>query len=302
MDGQPITIIFVWYLNEKRIKMKIQSFNIANFKVDGGAMFGVVPKILWNKAYPADENNFIPLSLRTLVVETNGRVILTDNGFGDKQSEKFFSHFYIFGGDGLVEGLANLGYKPEDITDVILTHLHYDHCGGGVRRNSNGEFELVFPNAKYHVSSAQWESALNPNVREADSFLEENMIPMRDLGALNLIEKEGELISGVDFRIFNGHTKGQLIPIFSLPNGKKLVYAADLFPSTAHIHLAWNMSYDVEPLVTMKEKEIFLNEALQNDYILYYQHDYFTECSKLMQTPKGIRAGDRLSLQDAMKL
>ncbi|HOP04726.1 MAG TPA: MBL fold metallo-hydrolase [Tenuifilaceae bacterium] len=282
--------------------MKIQSFNIANFKVDGGAMFGVVPKVLWNKAYPADENNLIPLSLRTLVVETGGRVILTDNGFGDKQSEKFFSHFHIFGGDGLISGLAKMGYKPEDITDVILTHLHYDHCGGGVKRNSSGEFELVFPNARYHVSKAQWESALNPNAREADSFLEENMIPMRDLGALNLIEKEGGIAPGVEIRFFNGHTRGQIVPIFSLPSGKKLVFAADLFPSTAHIHLAWNMSYDVEPLVTMQEKEAFLNEALQNGYILYYQHDYFTECSSLIQTPKGIRAGERMTLDEALAI
>ncbi len=282
--------------------MKIQSFNIANFKVDGGAMFGVVPKVLWNKAYPADENNLIPLSLRTLVVETGGRVILTDNGFGDKQSEKFFSHFHIFGSDGLISGLAKLGYKPEDITDVILTHLHYDHCGGGVKRNSSGEFELVFPNARYHVSKAQWESALNPNAREADSFLEENMIPMRDLGALNLIEKEGGIAPGVEIRFFNGHTRGQIVPIFSLPSGKKLVFAADLFPSTAHIHLAWNMSYDVEPLVTMQEKEAFLNEALQNGYILYYQHDYFTECSSLIQTPKGIRAGERMTLDEVLAI
>jgi len=281
--------------------MKIQAFNIANFKVDGGAMFGVVPKVLWNKFYPSDEQNMIPLALRSLVVETNGRVILVDNGFGDKQSEKFFSHFYIFGGDGLVEGLAKLGYKPEDITDVILTHLHYDHCGGGMKRNANGRFELVFPNAKYYVSRNQWDTALNPNVREADSFLEENIIPMRDLGALNLVEKECEIFPGVELRIFNGHTNGQLVPLIKLPNGKTLVFAADLFPTTAHIPLAWNMSYDVEPLVTMKEKELFLKEALEKNYVLFYQHDYQTECSRLIQTPKGIRLGEKITLKDALR-
>jgi glyoxylase-like metal-dependent hydrolase (beta-lactamase superfamily II) len=281
--------------------MKISYFNINSFRVDGGAMYGVVPKLLWNRVYPANEDNMIILTLHSLVIETEGRVVLIDTGFGDKQSEKFFSHFDIFEGDGLVEGLAKLGYKPTDITDVIHTHLHYDHCGGGIAINEEGQYYAVFPNAKYHISKVQWEWALNPNVREADSFLKENILPIKELGVLNLIENEGEIIPRIEVRFFNGHTKGQMVPIVHLPNGKKLVFTADLFPSTAHIHLAWNMSYDVEPLVTMKEKEAFLNEAINGDYIFFYQHDKYTECSKLKMTPKGIRAGDKLTLAEAME-
>lgn len=281
--------------------MKVSAFNICNFKVDGGAMFGVVPKILWNRVYPADEQNLIPLALRSMVVETNGRVVLVDTGFGTKQSDKFFSHFGIFGGEGLVEGLASLGYKPADITDVIHTHLHYDHCGGGIALNEMGDYIPVFPNAKYHVSKVQWEWAINPNVREADSFLTENLLPMQQLGVLNLLEDEGELLPGIEIRFFNGHTRGHIVPLIHLRNGKILVYAADLFPTTTHIHLAWNMSYDVEPLVTMKEKEVFLSEAIDKGYILFYQHDHFTECSTLQITPKGIRAGDKLTLEQVLK-
>lgn len=264
-------------------------------------MFGVVPKILWNRVYPADEQNLIPLALRSMVVETNGRVVLIDTGFGNKQSEKFFSHFGIFGGEGLVEGLARVGYKPADITDVIHTHLHYDHCGGGIALNEKDDYIPVFPNAKYHVSKVQWEWAINPNVREADSFLTENLLPMQQLGVLNLLEDEGELLPGIEIRFFNGHTRGQIVPIMHLPNGKILVYAADLFPSTAHIHLAWNMSYDVEPLVTMKEKEAFLGEAVDKGYLLFYQHDHFAECSTLQITPKGIRAGEKLTLEQVLE-
>lgn len=280
--------------------MKVSAFNIGNFKVDGGAMYGVVPKLLWNRVYPADEDNLIILALKSLVIETEGRVALIDTGFGNKQSQKFFSHFNLFGGDGLIEGLAKLGYKPTDITDVIHTHLHYDHCGGGIGVNENGDYYAVFPNAKYHISKVQWEWALNPNVREADSFLKENLLPIKELGLLNLIENEGELLPGIEIRFFNGHTKGQMVPIIHLPNGKPLVYTADLFPSTAHIHLAWNMSYDVEPLVTMKEKEEFLEEAYEKNYFLYYQHDHYTDCTNLIMTPKGIRAGEKLTLNQVL--
>ena len=280
--------------------MKVSAFNIQSFKVDGGAMFGVVPKVLWNKKYPSDENNLIPLDLKSLVIETENRVVLIDTGFGKKQSDKFFSHFHLFGGDGLLNGLAKLGHKPTDITDIIHTHLHYDHCGGGVGVDEQGNYYTVFPNAKYHISQTQWDWAINPNVREADSFLKENFLPIKEFGQLNLLKVEEVLIPGIDIRFFNGHTKGQIIPIIHLPNGKKLVYAADLFPSTAHIHLAWNMSYDVEPLVTMKEKELFLNEAIENSYYLFYQHDHYNECSSLTNTPKGIRAGETLKLNELL--
>jgi len=276
--------------------MKLHSFNIVNFKIDGGAMFGVVPKIMWNKVYPADENNLIPLALRSMVVESNDRVILIDNGIGEKQSDKFFSHVHKFEGEGLIEGLANRGYKPEDITDVILTHLHYDHCGGGVKLNEDGSLGLTFPKAKYHISRAQWEWAMNPNSREADSYLPENLLPIRDLGALNLIEKEGELIPGVYLRFFNGHTRGQILPIITYKD-KTIAFVADLFPFRAHLPLPYIMSYDVEPLITLKEKELFLDEALKGDYIFHYQHDYYSACSRVYSTPKGIRATEGFSFE-----
>ncbi len=278
--------------------MKISSYNINTFLIDGGTMFGVVPKALWNRQYPADENNMIPLDLRTLIIDHADRVTIIDTGFGNKQSEKFFSHFPVYGGLGLVEGLAKFGYKPTDVTDVIHTHLHYDHCGGGIGIDNKGEFYPIFPNAKYHVSQTQWDSALNPNIREATSFLPENILPMKELGLLNLVQNEGELIPGIEVRFFDGHTKGQMIPIVHLPNGKKVVFTADFFPSTAHIHPAWNASYDVEPLIAMKEKEDFLEEAFARGYYFFYQHDNYTECSNLQKTTRGIRAGEKMVLSE----
>lgn len=281
--------------------MKFYSLNITNFKIDGGAMFGVVPKVLWQRVYPADESNLCSWALRSLVVETNGRVILIDNGFGDKQDVKFFSHFHLFGGDGLLSGLAKLGYNPDDITDIVLTHLHYDHCGGGIKVNEeNGAFEAVFPNAKFHISQAQWDWALNPNAREADSFLKENIQPMQELGLVNFIQKDCFLTDGVELRIFNGHTKGQLIPIIHHPKGS-LAYVADLFPSAAHIPLPYIMSYDVEPMVTLCEKEAFLEESVAKGYTYFFQHDFFTECCTLHRTPKGVRVDRHLSLNEFLK-
>ena len=280
--------------------MKLSYFNISNFKVDGGAMFGVVPKVLWNRVYPADENNLIPLALKSLVVETNGRVVLFDNGIGNKQDERFMSHVYAFGGEGLIDGLAKRGYAPTDITDIVLTHLHYDHCGGGIFRDADGTFKLTFPNARYHVSHAQWEWAINPNPREADAYLLENLLPMRDLGALHFIEAQGEFIPGIELRFFNGHTRGQIIPVISY-KGRKLVFVADLFPFTSHIHLPWIMSYDVEPLITLKEKETFLKEAFDGKYIFVYQHDYFVDCSELQLTPKGIRATEGFTFNELLQ-
>ncbi|MGD9978885.1 MAG: MBL fold metallo-hydrolase [Bacteroidales bacterium] len=280
--------------------MKLSYFNISNFKVDGGAMFGVVPKVLWNRVYPADENNLIPLALKSLVVETKGRVVLFDNGIGNKQDERFMSHVYAFGGEGLIDGLAKRGYAPTDITDIVLTHLHYDHWGGGIYRDADGIFKLTFPNARYHVSYAQWEWAINPNPREADAYLPENLLPMRDLGALHFIEAQGEFIPGIELRFFNGHTRGQIIPVISY-KGRKLVFVADLFPFTSHIHLPWIMSYDVEPLITLKEKETFLKEAFDGKYIFVYQHDYFVDCSELQLTPKGIRATEGFTFNELLQ-
>lgn len=275
--------------------MEVFALNITNFKIDGGAMFGVVPKVLWQRVYPADENNLCSWALRSMVVKHDDRVILIDNGFGDKQDAKFFSHFHLFDGVGLLSGLESIGVGPDDVTDVVLTHLHYDHCGGGVLRDGGGSYKLQFPRAKYHISRAQWDWAANPNAREADSFLPENILPMLDLGAVSFIEEDSFLTSKVELRIFHGHTKGQVIPIIHHDNGP-LVFVADLFPSIAHIPLPYIMSYDVEPMVTLQEKEVFLNEALAGGYTFFFQHDYYAECCSLVKTPKGIRAGESFPL------
>jgi glyoxylase-like metal-dependent hydrolase (beta-lactamase superfamily II) len=275
--------------------MKLSLFNIASFKVDGGAMFGVIPKALWSRVYPSDENNLITLTLRSLVVETESHTILVDAGWGDKQDEKFFRHVHLHGGEGLLNGLASAGYRPEDITDVFLTHLHADHCGGCVRKVAGGNgFELVFPEAIHHVSRIQWEWAVKNNIREADSFLEENILPIGQSGRLNLVDEEGELFSGFEVRICYGHTPGLMIPIVRYGQ-KSLVYTGDLIPTLAHIPLIWNMSYDIESLKTIEEKRNILEESLANDNILVFQHDNSTECCTLQMTPKGIRAKDKFT-------
>ena len=278
--------------------MKISLFNITNFKVDGGAMFGVVPKVLWTRVYKSDENNLIVLTLRSLVIETDGHVILVDTGWGDKQDEKFFRHVHQHNGEGLIEGLNKRGYQPEDITDVFLTHLHADHCGGAVKSKKTGTgYEITFPNAIHHVSRTQWEWALKNNPREEDSFLEENFLPLHECGRLNLVDEEGELFKDFSVMICSGHTPGLMVLKIKV-NGKTLVYTGDLIPTTAHIPLIWNMSYDIESLKTIEEKSRLLTEALENNHILVFQHDEHTECCTLEMTPKGIRAKDRFRFQD----
>jgi glyoxylase-like metal-dependent hydrolase (beta-lactamase superfamily II) len=278
--------------------MKIDLFNIANFKVDGGAMFGVIPKALWSRVCRSDENNLIVLTLRSLIVETDGHIILVDTGWGDKQDEKFFRHTYLHNGEGLIGGLKNRGYQPEDITDVVLTHLHADHCGGGVVKRKTGTgYELTFPNAIYHVSRTQWEWAVKSNPREEDAFLEENILPLMQSGRLSLVDEEVELFRDFSVRLCFGHTPGLMIPVIQ-SKGKTLVYTGDLIPTVAHIPLIWNMSYDIESLKTIDEKEKLLNEALENNYILVFQHDESVECCTLEMTEKGIRAKEKFSLSD----
>jgi glyoxylase-like metal-dependent hydrolase (beta-lactamase superfamily II) len=282
-------------------KMKLNLFNIANFKVDGGAMFGVIPKLLWSRVYSANENNLIDLTLRSMVVETEGHVILIDTGWGDKQDEKFFRHVNLHGGEGLIEGLKSRGYSAEDITDIFLTHLHADHCGGGVKRAAGvNKYELTFPNAAYHVSRSQWEWAVKNNLREADSFLEENILPIGESGHLNLVEKEGPLFPDFSVMICYGHTPGLMIPVIRYKD-KTLVYTGDLIPTIAHIPLIWNMSYDIESLKTIEEKQRILREALDGGYILVFQHDEHVECCTLEMAPKGIRAKDKFNFSEISK-
>ena len=278
--------------------MKIDLFNIANFKVDGGAMFGVVPKALWSRAYHSDRDNLLVLTLRSLIVETDDHKILVDTGWGDKQDEKFFRHVHLHGGEGLLGGLNNRGYKAEDITDVVLTHLHADHCGGGVMKSTTGSgYELTFPNAIYHVSLAQWEWALKNNPREEDAFLEENILPISQSGHLRLVDEECELFKGFSVKICYGHTPGLMIPVITY-RGRTLIYTGDLIPTMAHIPLIWNMSYDIESLKTIDEKTRLLEEALLDNYILVFQHDESVECCTLERTAKGIRAKEKFSFSE----
>jgi glyoxylase-like metal-dependent hydrolase (beta-lactamase superfamily II) len=261
-------------------------------------MFGVVPKVLWSRVYSSDENNLIVLSLRSLIIETDGHIILVDTGWGDKQDEKFFRHVYLHDGEGLTEGLLNRGYKPEDITDVFLTHLHADHCGGAVKRNMQGTgYELTFPDASYHLSRTQWDWAAKNNLREADSFLEENILPIQQSGRLNLVDEECELFPGFSIRICYGHTPGLMIPVIKY-KGKTLVYTGDLIPTVAHIPVIWNMSYDIESLKSIEEKDRILKEAYEGNYILVFQHDEHVECCTVEMTPKGIRAKDRFNFSE----
>lgn len=278
--------------------MKLHLFNIVNFRVDGGAMFGVIPKLLWSRRYPSDNDNLIVLSLRSLIAETDGHVILVDTGWGEKQDEKFFRHLHLQGGEGLTGGLQSAGYNYDDITDVFLTHLHADHCGGGIIRSSTSSaFEPAFPNAQYHVNRTQWEWAVRNNLREEDSFLEENIIPLQYSGRLNLVDEEGEMFKGFSVRFCFGHTPGLMIPLIEY-NGRKVVFAGDLIPTAAHIPLLWNMSYDIESLKTIEEKNRLLNEALEGNYTIIFQHDEDIECCAIENGPKGIRAGKIFSFRE----
>jgi len=276
--------------------MKLFPIHITNFKIDGGAMFGVVPKVLWSKKYPADENNLCNWALRSLLIDTGERVILIDNGYGDKQDEKFFSHVYLNGGDGLEGALKKAGYGFDDVTDMVLTHLHTDHCGGGVKwNNDKTAYELTFKNATYWVSKPQWEWAMNANKQEKAAFLDENLLPMQESGKLKFIESNTELYPGISLRLYNGHTVGQIIP-FIRTGEKTLVFVADLIPSTAHIPLVWNMAYDVYPMDMLKEKEEFLDEAAENNYTLFFQHDLYNECATVHKTDKGVRVKETFNL------
>lgn len=278
--------------------MLLHKIETGNFMLDGGAMFGTVPKVLWNKVYPANENNLCNLSMRCLLIETENNKILIDSGIGEKQDDKFFGYYYLNGNDSLENSLAQKGFKKDDITDVILTHLHFDHVGGAIVQE-NGARKLLpaFKNATYYTSASQWEWAMKPNRRERASYLQENILPLKENGVLKFIESEGELFPEIDIRIFNGHTQGLVIPIINF-KGKKLVYMADLIPTSAHIPASWICGYDTQPLVSMKEREMFLDEALTNNYTLFFEHDIAVECCTLKSTEKGIRAGKVFTLDD----
>jgi len=282
--------------------MKIFTLESGNFKLDGGAMFGVVPKSLWQKVYPADENNMCSWAMRCLLVDDGKNVLLVDTGIGNKQDEKFKSHYFLFGDHSLDKSLAEKGYSREQITHVLLTHLHFDHAGGAIEKKSNGNYEPTFPNAQYFISERQWNWATSPNHREKASFLSENILPIQQSGKLKLISQEQEILPNIAIRFFHGHTDGQMIPFIKADNGKTVVFMGDLLPSHAHIPMPWVMSYDTRPLITLDEKEKLFPEAVLNAYILVFEHDLYHECATLENTPKGVRAHKLGKLADLLQM
>lgn len=277
--------------------MKLYTIHSGFLKLDGGAMFGVVPKALWNKQYPADENNMISLAMRLMLADTGDRKILINSGIGNKQSEKFFSHFYLHGDQTIEKSLAKHGFTPEDITDVFHTHLHFDHCGGTIVYDDNKQLVPYFPNATIWVTKNQWEWAKNPNEREAASFLDDNIKPMEANGKLRIIEGDTEIAPGFRVKEFNGHTIGQAIPFITY-KGRTVVFTSDLLAFSNHIRLPWIMSFDIQPLVTLKEKKEFLREAVDNNYVLFFEHDKYVECATLTETDKGIKPADKFLLEE----
>lgn len=279
--------------------MKLYSIHAGNFKLDGGAMFGVVPKVIWEKLNPPDDKNLCEWSMRCLLIDTGDRKILIDNGIGDKQDEKFFKNYQPHGPDySLEKNLKAHGFTPEDITDNLLTHLHFDHCGGGIKWNQEKEeHEPTFPNATYHVSRPQWESAQNPNPREKASMLKENIFPMQEKGKLNIIEEEGEFLPGIDLSFVYGHTDGMILPKIQYGN-HTVVYMADLLPSHMHMPIPFVMAFDIRPLDTMPEKEKWLQKALEENWVLFFEHDPFIECCTVQEGKKYIEAGEKFELTD----
>ncbi|MEQ9261956.1 MAG: MBL fold metallo-hydrolase [Owenweeksia sp.] len=274
--------------------MKIYPLNTGNFKLDGGAMFGVVPKSLWKRTNPADENNMCTWSMRSMLIEDGKRLILIDTGIGNKQSEKFFKHYFLHGEDSLDGNLKKLGYNRKDITDVFLTHLHFDHVGGAIEWDDKSEaYRPAFPNARFWSNQRHWNWATKPNPREKASFLSENILPLQESGQLNFVNVDD--VDGIyttdllfDVLLVSGHTDAQMCPVLKYQD-KTLVFMADLLPSTGHIPLPYVMGYDTRPLITLGEKERFLNEAADHGYYLFLEHDSVNELCTVEHTEKGVR-------------
>ncbi len=278
--------------------MNLYAINTGHFKLDGGAMFGVVPKTIWNKLNPADENNMCSWALRCLLIEEGNRLILVDNGMGNKQDAKFLSYYSLHGNDTLEKSLNKYGFTSSDITDMVLTHLHFDHCGGSIQYNSDrSKLEPAFKNATYYCNKKHWEWATHPNPREKASFLKENILPIEESGHLQFIDSTSKLIDGLSFIEVNGHTEGMMLPVINYKE-KTLAFMADLIPSVAHIPVAYVMGYDTRPLETLKEKESILNTALENNWTLFLEHDPNIECVNLEKTERGIRKKNNFLLSE----
>ncbi len=288
--------------------MKLYTIHTGNFKLDGGAMFGVVPKSIWNKLNPADEANLCTWAMRCLLIEDGDRLILVDNGIGNKQDQKFLGHYHLHGDASLDSSLAQHGFHRNDITDVILTHLHFDHCGGSIVREGD-QLLPAFKNANYWSNEEHWEWATKPNDREKASFLKENILPIRESGQLQFVElpnvdwdaakplPEQSFSETISLRFVEGHTAGMMLPQISY-KGRTIVFMADLLPSAGHLPIPYVMGYDMFPLTTLHEKKSFLGEALENDFILFFEHDPVNECCTVQQTEKGIRPKDFFRLAE----
>jgi glyoxylase-like metal-dependent hydrolase (beta-lactamase superfamily II) len=277
--------------------MKLYTINTGHFKLDGGAMFGVVPKSIWNNINPADDNNMCSWALRCLLIEDGNRLILVDNGMGDKQDAKFFGHYYLHGSDTLDKSLAAHGFSRNDITDVVLTHLHFDHCGGSIIRDGD-RLVPAFKKAIYWSNGRHWKWATEPNDREKASFLKENILPIQESGQLRFVdEPQTDFPKGIEIRQVFGHTDAMMLPQVAY-KGKTIVFMADLLPSIGHIPLPYVMAYDMFPLTTLNEKKSFLTEAVQNDFVLFFEHDPIVECCTLQLTERGVRAKERFHLNE----
>jgi len=299
-----VSLIFLSSLNLDMVivnftRMKLQVINTGFFKLDGGAMFGVVPKSIWQKSNPPDEQNLCSWAMRCLLIEDGNRLILIDNGIGEKQDAKFFSYYYLHGNDSLTKSIHSSGFSENDITDMFLSHLHFDHCGGGVRYENNVP-ALTFKNATYWSNEDHWKWATQPNPREKASFLKENILPMQESGHLKMVDpSKSSPFAQFDITFVSGHTDKMMIPKIKY-NGKVICFMADLLPSVGHIPLPYVMGYDTRPLLTLEEKEKFLNEAADNGYILFLEHDPIHECCTLKRTERGVRLDQAFSLSEIL--
>lgn len=286
--------------------MTIYPVETGNFKLDGGAMFGVVPKSIWNRTNPADSNNMIDIAARSLLIQDDNRLILIDSGMGNKQSEKFFSYYYRWGDHTLDNSLKELGFHRDDITDVFMTHLHFDHCGGSIQWNHDRTgYEPAFKNARFWTNQAHWEWATNPNAREKASFLKENLLPMQESGQLHFVQRndtsfleKSELGFGILF--VDGHTEKQMLPHINY-KGKNIVFVADLIPTVGHIPLPYVIGYDTRPLLTLDEKAKFLNNTVESNSLLFFEHDAYNQLCTLKHTEKGVRLDELFSFNEIFK-
>ncbi|MBC8051851.1 MAG: MBL fold metallo-hydrolase [Sphingobacteriaceae bacterium] len=277
--------------------MNLYSIDTGFFKLDGGAMFGVVPKSIWQKTNPADENNLCTLAMRSLLIEEGDRLILIDTGIGNKQSEKFLSYYHLHGDVSTEKSLAGYGFNKDDVTDVFLTHLHLDHAGGAIKREGE-KLIPAFKNATYWSNQSHWDWAMNPNEREKASFLSENLLPLEESGRLKFVNQDQkQFLKDFQIRFTYGHTEAMMLPQLTY-KGKTILFAADLIPTAGHLPIAYVAGYDVFPLKAMEEKRSILAEAFQNNYILFMEHDAVNECCTLIETEKGIRLSETFKLEE----